>query len=185
MERVPRAVLVVGAPASGKSSVARRLAERVELGAFVEGDVLWKMIVAGAADMSAAASPEAERQLALRYRNGAMLCESFVREGLIAVHAENMYGPTVEQHVRSLRCPRSLVVLRPRPEVIEEREQRRGTTAYRAWIPPGGSLRDAIMRFDEWVADTPQIGLWIDSSDLTIEDTVDLVLDRWVEAIVE
>jgi hypothetical protein len=180
MERVPRALLVVGAMASGKS-----LAMRFERGAFIEGDVLWKMVVAGAVDMSDVASVEADRQLALRYRHGAMLCESFVAEGFVAVHAENMYGPAVEEHLRSLQCARSLVVLRPRPEVIEERERQRGTSAYRPWIPPNGSLLDAVVRFDEWVAETPRIGLWIDSSDLTVEETVDVVLDRWAEAFIE
>ncbi|MGB7237934.1 MAG: phosphotransferase [Rhodococcus sp. (in: high G+C Gram-positive bacteria)] len=184
MEPVPCAVLVVGAQASGKSSVARLLAERVPRGAFIEGDVLWKMIVAGAVDMSGDASAEADQQLALRYRHGALLCESFVAEGFVAVHAENMYGPPVERHLQSLRCARSLVVLRPRPEVIEERERMRGTSAYRPWIPPGGSLRDAVIRFDEWVAATPRIGLWVDSSDQTVDQTVDFILDRWAEATV-
>ena len=88
MERLPRAVLVVGAQASGKSTVGRALAARVERGAFIEGYVLWKMVVAGAVDMSGEASVEADRQLALRYRHGGLLCESFVGEGFTAVHAE-------------------------------------------------------------------------------------------------
>jgi hypothetical protein len=40
-----------------------------------------------------------------------MLGESFVAERFVAVQAENMYGPSVEQHLRSLRCAQSLVVL--------------------------------------------------------------------------
>lgn len=134
--------------------------------------------------MSPDAHAEAERQLELRYRHGAMLCESFVSEGYMAVHAENIYGPAVERQVRSLRCPRSLVVLRPRPEVIARRERDRGTGAYDRWIPPGGSLLDAVTQFDAWVGETPRIGLWLDSSDLTIEETVAEVLDRWDEAMV-
>ncbi|HUF98521.1 MAG TPA: hypothetical protein VMM60_10365, partial [Ilumatobacter sp.] len=80
MDANPRAVVVIGAPAGGKSSVARAMAMRFERGAFIEGDVLWKMVVGGAVDMSANAEDEAERQLALRYRHGALLCESFVNE---------------------------------------------------------------------------------------------------------
>lgn len=185
MQTSPCAVLVVGAQAAGKSSVGRSLATRFERGAFVEGDVLWKMVVAGAVDMSTEADSEADRQLALRYRHGALLCESFVSEGFIAVHAENMYGPMVERHLRSLRCERSLVMLRPRPEVIEVRERQRGTNAYRGWVRPGGTLLDAITQFDGWVAETPRIGLWIDSSDLTVEETVDEILGRWPEATVD
>jgi chloramphenicol 3-O-phosphotransferase len=182
MQPTPRAVVVIGAQAAGKSSIARSLAARFDRGAVVEGDVLWKMIVGGAVDMSADPDPEADRQLALRYRHGAMLCESFVSEGYIAVHAENIFGPAVVQHLQSLRCPRSLVVLRPRPEVIERRERERGTNAYEPWVLPGGSLLEAIVRFDEWVAETPRIGLWIDSSDLTVDETVSVILDRWEDA---
>ena len=185
MAGTARVVVVVGAQAAGKSSVARALAARFEHGAYIEGDVLWKMVVGGARDMSPDAHAEAERQLELRYRHGAMLCESFVSEGYVAVHAENIYGTAVERHVRSLRCPRSLVVLRPRPDVIAQRERDRGTTAYERWIPTGGSLLDAVIRFDVWVAETPRIGLWIDSSDLTIDETVDEVLDRWDDAVVD
>ncbi len=185
MHRTARAVVVVGAQAAGKSSVARALAARFDRGAFIEGDVLWKMVVGGTQDMGPDADKEAERQLALRYRHGALLSESFVREGYVAVHADNIYGPSVERHVRSLRCPRSLIVLRPRPDVIAQRELDRGTSAYERWIPPGGSVLDAVTRFDEWVAETPRIGLWIDSSDLTVEETVNEVLDRWDEAAVD
>jgi hypothetical protein len=185
MQATPRAVVVVGAQAAGKSSIAKSLAMRFDHGAFVEGDVLWKMIVGGAVDMGADADLEADRQLALRYRHGVLLCESFVSEGYVAVHAENIYGPAVEQHLRSLRCARSLVVLRPRPDVIERRERDRGTNAYEPWVPPGGSLLDAIIRFDEWVAETPRIGLWIDSSDLTIEETVNAIRDHWDDAAIE
>jgi chloramphenicol 3-O-phosphotransferase len=185
MHRAVRAVVVVGAQAAGKSSVAKALAARFDPGAYIEGDVLWKMVVGGAQDMSSDAHSEAERQLALRYRHGAMLCESFVNEGYMAIHADNIYGAAVEQHLQSLRCPRSLVVLRPRPDVIAQRERDRGSPAYMPWIPPGGSLLDAVTRFDEWVAETPRIGLWIDSSDLTVEETVNEVLDRWDEAMVQ
>jgi hypothetical protein len=180
----PRAVLVVGAQAAGKTAVGQALARRFQRGAFIEGDLLWKMIVSGRRDMSGSTDPEAERQLALRYRHGAILCESFVAAGFTAVHAENMYGPTVEQHVRSLRCPQSLLVLRPSIDAIERRYLERGGDAYLPWIPPGGSTRDAISRFDEWIAETPPIGLWIDSSDLDVEATVDEVMERWPESFV-
>jgi chloramphenicol 3-O-phosphotransferase len=182
MQPSPRAVLVVGAQAAGKSSVGRALAQRFDRGAFIEGDVLWKMVVGGAVDMSGETDAAAELQLALRYRNGALLCESFVGDGYVAVHAENMYGSAVERHLRSLRCPRSLVVLRPRPEVVEQRERDRGINAYAPWLGRGESLRDAVVRFDGWVAETPRIGLWIDSSELTIEETVTEILARWGDA---
>ena len=150
--RDARAVLIVGAQAAGKTSVGQALARRFDQAAFIEGDALWQMIVAGLHDMSASVDPEAERQLALRYRHGALLCESFVHAGFSAVHVENMYGPIVEQHLRTLRCP---AIARRAP--AQHRCDRApipepGGEAYRPWIPPGGSIRDAIRRFDEWIA---------------------------------
>jgi hypothetical protein len=180
-----RAILVVGVQAAGKTAVGQALARRFERGAFIEGDALWKMVVSGRCDMSPSPDPEAERQLALRYRHGAMLCESFVAAAFTVVHVDNMFGPTVERHLRSLRCPRSLVVLRPSIEAVERRDSARGGGAYAPWVPTGGSVRDAIGRFDEWIAATPPIGLWIDSSELDVEATVDEVIARWPESFVE
>jgi len=57
--------------------------------------------------------------------------------------------------------------------------------AHAPWVPPGGSLHDAVVRFDEWLRETPRIGLWIDSSELTIEETVDEILSRWGEAKID
>lgn len=180
----PRAVLVVGAQGAGKSSVGRALAERFERGAFVDGDVLWRMVVAGRVDMSADPDDEAAAQLALRYRHGATLCESFVGAGFVAVHAENMYGPPVLDHLRSLRCPASLVVLRPRVDVVERRDRERGGVAYDGWRETGMSRLEAVARFDEWLGETPAVGLWVDSSDMSVADTVDLIVDRWADAAV-
>lgn len=184
MVDIPRAVLVIGAQGAGKSTVGRALAERFGRGAFIEGDVLWKMVVGGRVDMSAEPEPEAEAQLALRYRHGAMLCESFVAAGFTAFHAENMYGPSVLDHLRSLRCPASLVVLRPRVEVVERRDQQRGSSAYDAWVAPGTSRLDAVAQFDAWLGETPRVGRWIDSSELTVEETVVDIISRWDETVV-
>ena len=182
MTEEPRAVLVVGAQAAGKTTVGRALAHRLERAAFIEGDVLWKMVVSGRRDMTGEPDPEASRQLGQRYRHGALLCESFVASGFVAVHVDNMYGTTVTDHLASLRCLRSLIVLRPSPESIEQRMRERGGTAYEPWIPDGGTMLDAIRRFDAWIGEIPPIGLWIDSSTQTVDDTVDEILRRWPES---
>ncbi|MEZ5249113.1 MAG: hypothetical protein R2713_07855 [Ilumatobacteraceae bacterium] len=184
MDVTARAVLVVGRKRQ-ESPPSVALADRVGRGAFIEGDVLWKMVVAGAVDMSSESKAQADRQLALRYRHGAMLCESFVKEGFVAVHAENMYGPQVERHVRTLRCDRSLVVLRPRPEVIEQARDAARIECIPSMDSSRGHVAAAIDRFDEWLGATPRIGLWVDSSDQTVDETVDTILEQWAQAVVE
>jgi hypothetical protein len=184
MDLQPRAVLVIGVQASGKSTIGRLLAGRFQRGAFIEGDQLWQMVVAGRQDMSAAPSDEATRQLQLRYRHGALLATSFVQAGFTAVHVDNMYGPAVAAHLQSMAVARSLVVLCPRPDAVEQRELSRGSTAYAGWIGSGTTMIDAIRRFDGWLRETPPLGLWIDSSDLTPEQTVDRIIDRWPDTFV-
>ena len=52
-------VLITGMMAAGKSTVARRVAERLERGVHLPGDVFRRMIVSGRSDMTADASDEA------------------------------------------------------------------------------------------------------------------------------
>ena len=185
VDLAPRAVLVIGVQGAGKSAVGRLLAERCRRGAFIEGDVLWKMVVGGRVDMAATPDAEAERQLALRYAHGALLAASFVTAGFVAVHADNVYGPAVAEQLARFPVPRSLVVLRPRPDVVERRERERGTDAYAPWTAQLGSRQAAIEQFDRWLAESPAVGLWLDTSDLTVDETVEHILERWPETFIE
>lgn len=180
----PRAVLVIGAQAAGKSTVGRLLAGRFARGALIEGDQLWQMVVAGREDMSDPPSDEARRQLAMRYRHGALLAASFVAAGFVAVHVDNIYGADVIGYLESIETPRSLVVLCPRPDVIERRERSRGTSSYDGWTTAGRPLIDAIRQFDAWLRETPPLGLWLDSSDMTADETTDEILRRWTDTFV-
>ncbi len=178
----PTALLITGVPSSGKSTVGRLVAHRLPLAAFIEGDDLWRMVVAGREDMTDPPSPAALAQLELRYRHGAMLSASFVASGITAVHVDNLYGPAVRAQLDRLPCRKALVVLRPQPEVVVEREAERGTGAYDAWRPYGSSLLEAVHRFDAWLGETPPIGLWVDSTHQTPDETVDWILLHWDRA---
>jgi gluconate kinase len=180
-----RVVLITGIQASGKTTVGRMLAARFRRAAYIEGDVLWQMVVAGRVDMADPPSDEARRQLAQRYRHGAMLAQSFVSAGFVAVHADNIYGPDVLDYLAAVEAPKSLVVLRPSPDAVAQRERTRGTNAYAPWLTEGRSLIDAISQFDEWLSRSPGVGLWVDSSGLTPEQTVDQIVERWNEATVD
>ena len=161
------------------------LAARFRRAAYIEGDVLWQMVVAGRIDMAYPPSDEARRQLALRYQHGAMLARSFVDAGFVAVHADNIYGSDVTDYLAAVEGPKSLVVLRPSPDAVAQRERARGTDAYGGWRADGRPLIDAISQFDEWLSTSPAVGLWVDSSCLTPEQTVDQIVDRWSETAVE
>ena len=68
----------------------------------------------------------------------------------------------------------AVVVLAPRPEVVAARERDRSKKGYGDW--PVADL-DAGFR-----ADTPRIGLWLDTSGQTPEETVTEILARaWTD----
>ena len=77
--------------------------------------------------------------------------------------------------------PLYVVVLAPRPAVVAEREAARrlarGKTAYKPG-DEGPAELDAHLR-----RETPRIGLWLDTSDQTLSQTVEDLLARiWTEA---
>jgi hypothetical protein len=73
--------------------------------------------------------------------------------------------------------PLLVVVLAPRPEAIAAREAARGKNAYSQWTI---ALLDNGLRNE-----TPRLGLWLDTSDQTPDDTINEILTRaWTEAIV-
>lgn len=179
----PAVVVVSGIQAAGKTTVGRMLAARLPRAAFVDGDVLARMVVAGHESMSSEPSAEAERQLFLRYGQAALLAGSFWAAGFTAVVADNIYGRNelgwfVDQVPAR---PVVVVMLVPRTPAVLEREVARGSDAYRGWTREAG-LEAAVEEFQGYIAETPRIGLWLDTSDQTPETTVDTVLARaWTE----
>ncbi len=170
-------VVVTGIMASGKSTVAQLLANRLPLAAHVRGDVFRRMIVAGRSEMTPGDPGDAVDQLRLRYRLAALVADEYAAAGFTAVLQDIVLGPALTDYVGALRSrPRHLVVLAPRPEVVAAREAARDKTGYGDWTV--AALDDALRR------DTPRLGLWLDTSEQTAEQTVDELLSRLPEALV-
>jgi predicted kinase len=160
--------LVTGVMAAGKTTVAAGLARRFPCAAHVPGDAFREMIVSGRADMTPAPSDEAIGQLRLRYDQALAAADTFVEAGITAVIDDIVIGPELERWVARVRRPFHLVVLCPRPDAVAAREAARAKTGYTAFAV---AELDAVLRNQ-----TPRIGLWIDSSDLTPDETVDIAL---------
>jgi len=178
----PAVVIVTGIQAAGKSTIGRLLAETLARAAFIDGDVLARLVVSGRERMTPEPSEEAVSQLHLRYRQAAALADSFHGAGFTAVMADNIYGPGLVSQV-DLVCARPVivVVLAPSVEAVVERELARGTGAYGHWMRAAG-LKDAVAEFQGYLAATPRIGLWLDSSGMTPAATVNaIVAQAWTE----
>jgi chloramphenicol 3-O-phosphotransferase len=169
-------VVITGVMAAGKSTVAQRLAERLPRSAHIRGDLFRRMVVSGRAEMAPGAEQEAERQLWLRYRLSAATADAYAAAGFTAIVQDVILGPgVVERYLGQLVTrPRHLVVLAPSPAAVAARERDRVKKGYGEWT---------VEELDRGLrADTPRIGLWIDSSGQTPDQTVDEILERMPEA---
>jgi chloramphenicol 3-O-phosphotransferase len=163
-------VLITGIMAAGKSTVAEALAARLPRAAHVRGDVFRRMVVSGREEMSPEASDGALAQLDLRHRLAATVADGYAEAGFTAVVQDIVLGEHLPRFVSRVRTrPLYVVVLAPSADTVREREARRAKTGYAGgWAVEGF---DRVLR-----EETPRIGLWLDSSGLTVEETVDAIL---------
>jgi predicted kinase len=167
--------VVTGAMAAGKSTVAELLAQRFERAVHLRGDVFRKMIVRGRDPLGPELGSEALAQLALRRRLATSTALEYHQAGFTVVLQDIYIGEALSQVVTDLEVtPLYVVVLVPRPAVIAQREQARSKQGYVDWDVEAFS--QALER------ETPRLGLWLDSSDLSPDQTVQQILLRLDEA---
>jgi chloramphenicol 3-O-phosphotransferase len=174
--------VISGTQGAGKTTVAELLARRFARGVHVSADVLQKMVVSGGrwpepstTDRDDRVSGEAGAQLRLRVRNMCLLGRSFHDAGFTAVLDDIIIGHGLDDVLDDLRDRAFyFVMLRPSLDVVREREAGRGTRLFEQWE-----------WLDEAIERTPRIGLWLDTSLQTAEETVDEIMRRaWDEALV-
>jgi chloramphenicol 3-O-phosphotransferase len=168
-------VLVTGIMAAGKSTVAQGLAERLPQSIHLRGDLFRRLIVSGSENMLPDRAEEAERQLRARYRAAAAVADIYADIGFRVIYQDVILERDLAAQVDRIRAsPLYVVALLPRIEVVSQREAERTKKGYGPWKVAD---LDAALRHR-----TPRIGLWIDSSEQTAEETVSTILDRLGEA---
>jgi chloramphenicol 3-O-phosphotransferase len=162
--------VLTGPSGAGKSTVARLLAERFPRGVHLEGDVFRRSIVSGRREMTPDAAHEAVEQLRLRYRLATDAADAYFDAGFTVVLEDVIAGPMLPECLALIVSrPLRVVVLMPRREIVAAREAARRSDGYEHW-----SL-DAL--YDLFARDTPRLGLWLDTSELTPEETVRAILE--------
>ena len=175
-EQPQAVILVTGIQASGKSTIAQLLAERLPQSVHVRGDLFRRMIINGRADMTPDPASEAVRQLRLRHQLAATVSDAYFLAGFTVIVQDVILGAHLVEMTAMIRSrPLLVIVLAPQISIIADREQGRGKTAYGTW-----AIRqlDGILRNE-----TPRLGLWLDTSTQTPAETTDEILSRaWEEA---
>ncbi|MFC3965548.1 AAA family ATPase [Nocardia jiangsuensis] len=170
-------VLITGAMAAGKSTVAELLARSLSRAAHVRGDTFRRWIVSGRAEPEPPLGAEATAQLALRQQLAAGVALGYAGAGITPVLQDLYPGPALAR-MRTLLTghPLRVVVLLPDSRTLAARDAARDKTGYRGWSPA---------EFDREFRDhTPPVGLRLDTSAQTPEQTVAAIRARWSDALV-
>ncbi len=176
--------LVIGIQAAGKSTVADLLARQFDPAVHVRGGQFYRWATSGWEQPSGRElTPEARRLLDLRYRLSAQTADEYCAAGFTAVVQDNIFGEDVTRWLAQIRSrPRYLVVLRPRAQVVAERDAQRQARSGKLAYRPGGFTIEGL---DALLDLTPRLGLWLDTSRQTPRDTVREILRRENEALLD
>ena len=170
------AFVISGTPGSGKSSVAVTLMQRFELGLHIPVDDLREWVVSGVAHPVPDVTPETNRQFALARRSAAQLAKIYSDNGF-AVAIDDVIDPQnaatlIERPLSPLTVYK--VLLRPGLKEALKRNAERTQKAFDTSV-----LINVIERiYSEQNLEAYQAENWyiLDSSDLTVGETVDSVL---------
>jgi chloramphenicol 3-O-phosphotransferase len=171
-----RVIVITGAMAAGKSTVADLLAIRLPKSVHIHGDMFRRMVVSGRAEMTPNPSPDAMAQLNLRYDLAAMVADRCAEDGFDAIVQDVILGKDLADFVKRIASPeRYLVVLSPSLSAWEWREEQRLKAGY---------VHLSADALDEVLRRSAHIGYWLDSSTQTPDETVDDILANLQRAAV-
>jgi chloramphenicol 3-O-phosphotransferase len=169
--------LITGIMAAGKSTVAQALAERLPRSVHLRGDMFRRMIVNGQEEITADNWAAAEAQLHLRQDIAVRVARAYADQGYAVCYQDVIIGADLSRVIGLLepeQYPLHVVVLAPAPEIALQRDGERAKTGYGDWTPED---LDRSLR-----SETLHVGLWLDTSRLSVDATVQAILDRQSEA---
>ena len=176
MTRLGPIFLISGTPGAGKSTVAKTLVRRFTYGLHVPVDDLREFVVSGLAGPVPAWTEETGRQFRLARHAACDLARRYAAAGfavaiadVVGLEARDIFDADLERHAFHK------VVLRPPLEVALKRNRERknkpfDTSILETAIRQTYTFQQPLERAEDWLV--------VDSNDLSIEQTVDAILER-------
>ncbi|MGN8025898.1 AAA family ATPase [Microbacterium sp. 22242] len=168
-------MLVSGLPGVGKTTVARELARRATRGAHLDTDLIGEaLILSGLVAPGQEPVKEADRQLALRRKNISALARNFAdAEFDVTISDVVLWPDLLDTYRAEIALPLRFVLLTASPDEIAERDASRDKHVADQWT----HLRDDQEAFQG-------VGLRLETTGLSMQETLDAIRDRWDEALI-
>src|SRR5215216_1713456 len=99
----PAQILITGIMASGKSTIAQAVAERLPKSVHLRGDVFRRMIVNDRAEVDPGLGNQAMEQLRLRYRIAAAAANLYCQAGFTVIYQDVIIGSVLNEVVAMLK----------------------------------------------------------------------------------
>ncbi|MFE0098705.1 AAA family ATPase [Streptomyces sp. NPDC059009] len=169
----PDCLIVTGLPGAGKSTVTRRVAERLPRSARLDGDFVSRLVVGGRVGALGEPADEAARQVELCNRNLCTLAANFCDAGFTPVIDWVIPDRAQLDFFVSLLPARRVlfVVLAPGIEACRHRNTLRDPQE--RFFFDGYEELDAAMK-----RELGDVGWWFDTSALTAEESADRVIEE-------
>ncbi len=167
-------VFITGAPASGKSTIARKVAEYFPKSLHIQVDHLREMMVKGVEMPDHDWTEEASRQFQWARSTAIYMAKLYASQGVDVVIDDVCVPANFPDFYASLFADPAVrrVLLMPTPAALVGRLQKRAG-------PYDKFLADFLPWFYNFLEPMPKAGwLVLDTSDWTIEQTVDELLGR-------
>ncbi len=166
--------LILGTPASGKSTVAKALAQRFERGLHIPVDDLRHMVVSGLSDMSLQIPPETLKQVHLAREAASSMARLYSDEGFVVTIDDFWYSETPDaDYNRKIGQRITRILLLPSFEITLKRLYSRNKDEEHF----KQILEQAIRVLHTAITQHLKIGwIVIDSSELSVEETVNQIL---------
>jgi len=170
-----------GIPSAGKTTTAKAFAKKFAKAAVISRDDLQDQIISGSVRPDGLPIEDAALQIDMNVRNQCSLVKSYVQHGFIAICDDVIGEHQLAIYESSLKdYPINLVTLNPTLDVAQERDKQRSSESqFNPQVSVQSVQQDRMARWknlQETVLTLSGIGLWIDNSRISVEDTVKHIL---------